>query len=452
MKGSTFSIAAIAVVMSAALITTAGAQQPSAPLVLTLGDAARLAARQSAQSVIAHLRTREAEARVTQSRADLFPTLHTSALESGHTLNSATFGFDFPTAEGEAPLLDPNGQIIGPVNTLDLRAHVTVPAIDFAARERVSSARASLRASEAAAQNAADQAAAVAAQAYLRAARAEALVRARAADSTLADSLLVIANAQLTAGVGVGLDVTRARSQLAAAHSQLIAARGERSRTMLELVRAIGAPMDATVTLSHGLEADAGEPIPTESEAIAIALKQRSDIAAAERSLEAARQGSKAIRAERLPVLAAFADDGAIGTSTQHLLNTYTWGVQVSLPLFDGFKRSGRLNEQQAVEAQLDVQLRELGRDITVQVRSALLDLSVSREQLGAANGRLSLARQEYAEAQDRFRAGVAGNADVVAAAIALNGARNAVIEAETAYQSARVSLARAEGIATQLE
>ena len=427
------------------------AQQP-APLVLTLGDAARLAARQSAPAIIAQLQTREAQARVTQHRADLLPTLNTTALESGHTLNSATFGFDFPTPEGETPLLDPNGQIIGPVNTLDLRAHVTVPAIDFAARERLAGARTSLRASQAAALNAAEQAAATAAQAYLRAARAEAVIAARAADSTLADSLLIIANAQLSAGVGVALDVTRARSQVAAVHSQLIGARGERSRALIELVRAIGAPMDAAITLSHGLDVDASDRVPVESDAIAVAMKQRPDIVAASRSLEAARQGARAIRAERLPTLAAFADDGAIGTNTQHMLNTYTWGVQVSLPIFDGSKRNGRLNEQQAISAQLDVQLRELERDITAQVRSALLDLAVAREQLAAAKGRLSLAQLEYNQAQERFRAGVSGNADVITAALALNAARNGVINAETDYQSARVSLARAEGIATQLE
>ena len=126
-------------IFSSLLTGTAGAQQPT---ILTLGEAARLAARQSAPALIAQLETREAAARVTQARADLLPSLRTSALESGHTLNSATFGFDFPSPEGETPLLNPNGQIIGPVNTLDLRAHGTVPAIDCAARERVGVARA----------------------------------------------------------------------------------------------------------------------------------------------------------------------------------------------------------------------------------------------------------------------------------------------------------------------
>jgi outer membrane protein TolC len=134
------------------------------------------------------------------------------------------------------------------------------------------------------------------------------------------------------------------------------------------------------------------------------------------------------------------------------MLNTYEWGVQVSLPIFDGSKRSGKLNEQEARAAQLDVQRKELERTVTVEVRTALLDIGIARDQVDAARGRLGLAQQEYSQAQDRFRAGVAGNADVVTAALSLNAARNQVIDALTAYQAARVGLARAEGTATQLE
>ena len=213
------------------------AQQPAAT-ALTLGDAARLAAKQSAPSLSARLRTREAAARVVQSRSELLPSLNALALQNGHTLNSATFGIDFPTPAGQKPFFDPNGEVIGPINTLDVRARVTVSAIDFAARERVTSARLAERASDASARSAAEDAAAAAALAYLRATRADAIVQARAADSLLADSLVSIARDQLAAGVGVALDVTRAQSQLAGIHAQLIAARGDQSRTPLQLVRA----------------------------------------------------------------------------------------------------------------------------------------------------------------------------------------------------------------------
>jgi outer membrane protein TolC len=80
-----------------------------------------------------------------------------------------------------------------------------------------------------------------------------------------------------------------------------------------------------------------------------------------------------------------------------------------------------------------------------------MLDISSAREQVDAARERQRLAELEVEQARDRFRAGVAGNADVVTASQTLNAARTAVIDALSQYQAARVSLARAEGNVTQL-
>jgi outer membrane protein TolC len=55
------------------------------------------------------------------------------------------------------------------------------------------------------------------------------------------------------------------------------------------------------------------------------------------------------------------------------------------------------------------------------------------------------------AQARDRFRAGVAGNADVITASLSLNAARTAHVDALAAYHAARVALARAEGAVTEL-
>lgn len=436
----------------AALLFPVVVSGQQAPITITLGDAARLAARQSAPAIEADLRTREAEARVVQRRADLLPSVNTSVLESGHTLNSATFGFDFPAAPGEKPLLDPAGQIIGPVKTLDVRGRVTLPAIDFAARERVQTARVGVLASQAQAKAAGNQAASAAAIAYLRVTRADALVSARAADSVLADTLLSIARDQLHAGVGVGLDVTRAQSQLAGIHSQLISARGDAARSRLELIRAIGAPLDASIAIASPLQGtEITADIPDEAASIGVAMSRRADIQAASRELDAGRQGSRAIKAERLPTLNAFADDGAIGKNGSHFLNTYMWGVELSFPIFDGFRRQGKLSEQDAVNAGLEVRRKELERQVSVEVRSAIVNLASARDQVVAARERLGLAQQEYSQAQDRFKAGVASNADVIAASLSLNGARNLEIDALANYQAAKVDLARAEGIATEL-
>lgn len=427
--------------------TTAAPPAAGQTLVLTLGDAVQLAARQSPTAETGRLRAAEARARATQRRADLLPNASASALRSGRTFNTATLGLDLPTAPGQPPLFNPNGQIAGPVVTTDLRAKASMNVIDLAALARVRAAQAAVRASDADAVNAAEIAAAQTAAAYLRALRADAQLVARAQDSTLAAELLGIARSTLKAGTGTGLDVTRAEAQAAGVRAQLIAARSERSRARLELLRTMGVSLDVSLVLADSLDQLAmTDTVPDAEAATARALANRPDLRAANEQYDAAKRSIRAIQAERLPSLGLFGDQGAIGKTSNHLLNTYDWGVQLSLPLFDGLRREGRIEEQRAVTNEVDVRRRDLREQAGVDVRAALLDLGSAREQVDAARERVRLAEQEVSQARDRFSAGVGGNADVVTASLGLTAARNQLLDALTLFQSARVSLARAEG------
>ena len=435
-----------------------GAQQPSPPSLgqpvrLSLGDAVRLAARQSNGVQSAEQRVAEAVARVRQSRAALLPEVSANALQSGRTFNSVTFGISLPSAPGQPPLFNPDGEVLGPVNTLDLRGRVQTNLIDPAAIARVRTAQTAVDAARADIGNAGDLAASQAAVAYIRVQRGSAQLNARLADSVLARELLNIAQSQLEAGVGVALDVTRAQSQLAGIRAQLISARNERDRAQLDLRRALNLALDTPVELTDSLTSVVPEDLALdEATATARALRDRPDLRAAEQQLRAARQTVSAIRAERLPSVSAFGDQGTIGKSgSSRLLPTYTYGLQLSLPIFDGFRREGRIQEQEAVTRELDVRRRDLEQQASIDVRGALLDLAAAREALSASRERLRLAEQEVSQARERFRAGVAGNADVVTAALTLNAARSQYVDVLTALQQARVSLARAEGAVTQL-
>jgi outer membrane protein TolC len=430
-------------------VTTAARAQDSSYRRLTLGDAVRIASHQNANVEIARLRSDEAEARVRQRRADLLPNLSSYIQEAGRTFNTSTLGIDFPTAPGQKPLFDPRGQIEGPINTTDIRGRFQQNLFDAGAFARVRAAKAAARSSSADADQAAELAANTAAVAYVRAMRAEAELRSRQADTTLATELLGIARSQLQAGTGVGLDVTRARAQLAATKANLIASRNARDRAQLDLARALSLPANTRVILADSLGANVNVPIADEATLVAQAMSTRADLRAEVQRLRAAQTSISAVRAERLPTVGLVADDGAIGRMGQRLLNTYTWGVQLSVPFFDGFRREGRIQEQSAIADESRARLRDLELQTSADVHGALLDLSGAREQLDAARERLSLAEQELSQARERFNAGVAGNADVVNASLALTTSRSLVIDAETAWDLARVSLARATGSVT---
>jgi outer membrane protein TolC len=433
----------LSVILLLASAATARAQDSAITHPLTLGDAARLAARQNASAIQARYRAEQASARITQSRSDLLPSVSGYAEENGRSFNTATFGIPFPG-------FDPRGQVIGPVNIFDVRGKVSENFLDFAALQRVKSARTTARAFGATAENEAELSAQNAASAYLRAQRADAQLSAREADSVLADSLLGISREELRAGVGVALDVTRAQSQFASVRAQLIVARNERDRARLDLLRALGQPLTANVTLADSLtKLDIRDTTIDEQGAIEGAMHARPDLRAADEQIRAAQQQVTAIKAERLPSLSAFGDYGYIGD--KRYLGTYDWGIQVSIPIFDGLHREGRIEEAKAMANEIDVRRRDLRQQVAIEVRGALLDLASARQEADAVREALRLAQQEVAQAQERFRAGVAGNADVITASLALNTARTQAVDALASYQGAKVALARAVGSVTAL-
>jgi outer membrane protein TolC len=419
---------------------------------ISLADAAQMAARQNGAVDIARTRVEQYEARALQRRGQLFPDLAAGVQQSSRTINSATFGFSFANPVTGKPLLRPDGEIIGPVHTLDLRYRVQAQLVDLGKLATWRAAQSATTAAQADVAAQAEAAAGNAATVYVRAARAEAQLQARRADSTLAADLLRIARDQLSAGVGIALDVTRAESQLAAVRAQIIGARNERDRTLLELKRVAGIAPDAVIELTDSLAGMAiGAALPSEAAAVNAAMEGRPDVRALRALENAQQQSAHAIRMEGLPQLSAMAEQGVLGRNTDRLLPTYTWGLQLSAGIFDGWRRRSRLEEQVALSRETDARLRDLRAQSTLEVRAALLDLAAALEQVDAVRERLRLSEQEVTQAQDRFRAGVAGNADVIAALLSLNQSRTLRNDALASYHGARIALARAMGAAQLL-
>ena len=406
---------------------------------LTLGGAARIAAERGITAIVGRERASQQGAVARQARASLLPSLTSETVIDG--------GTDTPvpsTLGGNSGLAS-----LGLDRTVDMRVRLTQPLLDLGALGKWKAERADADAAAAIADHDADRAAADGAQAYLVVLRAQARVDARKADSALAADLLAIARQNLQAGTSIALDVTRAESQVAAATSQLIKARSERARTELALLRALGLPIGERVTLADSLRAPASVDLAvTEADAIRRALLSRGDMRSAETTTLAAERNIRATRMERLPSVSAFAQ---AASNANGGLDAHTYGLQISVPVFDGLKREARIQEAQSRRIEAEARADDVRRQIEVEVRSAMLDLTAAREQVAAADVQLGLAEREVAQARERFTSGVAGNADVINAQLSLNSARDVLVDALTSYHSARVSLASAQGRTVEL-
>jgi len=132
-------------------------------------------------------------------------------------------------------------------------------------------------------------------------------------------------------------------------------------------------------------------------------------------------------------------------------IGTRQVAVQVTLPILDGFRREGRAAEQQAAVRESDVRARDLRLQVAADVDGALLDLRSAGAQQTIAAERLQLAAEEVSQARARFKAGVAGNIEVITAQSSLLRARDADIDARFAAVAARIALARSVGSARTL-
>ena len=88
-----------------------------------------------------------------------------------------------------------------------------------------------------------------------------------------------------------------------------------------------------------------------------------------------------------------------------------------------------------------------LGR-IDQEVRDALFDLQSDSQQVEVAERSVNLADQTLLQARDRFRSGVTDNIEVVQAQESVSTANESLISSLYRYNLAKISLARAMGIA----
>ena len=233
-----------------ALATALAAQQGPLPLSLKRAVAIALAPEGNAHLEIAGEGVRQAEARSRQARGALLPNVDASVNYQNLTRNLEAMGirFNVPVAGFRFPTR------VGPFNVFDARAAGTQNIFDFSAIRRYQASRAGIAAARSETENAREQVAALVARAYVTALRSEADIEAVRANITLAEAILEQARDVRAAGTGTGIEITRARVQLANEEQRLLVVENEQRRARLQLLRAMGLRLDTAIELTDRLE------------------------------------------------------------------------------------------------------------------------------------------------------------------------------------------------------
>jgi outer membrane protein TolC len=422
--------------------------EAGATLQLSLKEAVNIALSPAgnARLQLAEELIQQARARSAQSRAALLPNIDGAVTQQSQTRNLAALGvriqlpvpgFSFPT-------------FVGPFNVFDARATASQSVFDLSAIRRYQASRAGISLAEAEKENARDQVRDLVARAYLAGLRAQASVEAEKANVELSEALLKLAASNKDAGTGTGIEVTRARVQLANQRQRLLVAQNELRRAHLQLLKALGLDLDAAVVLSDPLTYLPVAPV-TPEQALQVALESRPDWKAQQKRQAAAALTAGAAKVERLPSVYVFGDYGSSGSSIDNSVPTRVIGFQVRIPVFDGGRRDARRAENYSLLRQESIRGHDLRAQIELEVRTALDGLQSATDQVQAAQEGLALATNESAQAERRYKAGVGSSIEVTDAQTRLERARNNMIVALFNYNLARIDLGSATGTIRQV-
>jgi outer membrane protein TolC len=372
-----------------------------------------------------------------QSLANLLPNLSAQATTTEQQINLATFGITvpgFPT-------------IVGPFNVVDLRAELTAPILDFQAINKLRSANQSVSAAQLGYRNSRELVVVAVGVGYLQALTAEARVATVEAQLKTAQALYQQALDQKNAGVVPAIDLLRAQVEMQAQQTRLVATKNQFDEDKLQLARIIGMPTGQEFSLAQKIPYTPAPPL-TVDESITRALHDRADYNAAQARVRAAEYSVEAAHSERLPKVGVNGNYGTTGTSVTSNHGTFAFAAGVSVPIFEGGRIKGDIEQAQAVVNQRRAEADDLRGRIEYEIRAAFLNLNSAAEQVRVATSTVDLSNQTLTQAQDRFRAGVANNIEVVQAQESVANSNDALINSTLQFNLAKLALARALGVA----
>ncbi|MCZ2146817.1 MAG: TolC family protein [Bryobacterales bacterium] len=372
--------------------------------------------------------------RVSLSR--LLPTLSIQGSETSEQLNLAAFGLK--PAPGTP-------SVVGPFGIFDFRGVVSQTILNLRNMDTARASTESLRAAEFQVKDARDAVTLVVAALYLQAQSGASRIEAVKAQVAGSRALYEQAADFKKAGTVPAIDVLRAQVELQAQQQRLIAARNAYEKQKLQLGRAIGLPDGQAIRLTDAMP-DKPAQAPEFEEALRQAYAARMDYQSLAAKVKAAEWARKAASAGRYPTVDFNGDYGVMGPSAVNSHGVYTASVGVKIPVFDGRRVQGEVEQAAAALGREKAQLEDMRGRIAYEIRAAMLDVKAAADLVAVSKGSVELAKQQETQARDRFAAGVTNNLEVVQAQEALAGANENYISSLLGYNIAKASLARAIG------
>ena len=451
---------AVLVTSSVAHAQLPSGSRPGDTLRLSLGDAVSIAMRQSDEVGLAAARIDLADAQHGTSRASLLPQLR---ITSAYT-------HVYESARGNAV-----GSVFNQPNTYTVNANFSQTL--FQGGRLISATRAADDMRRAARFDEHEERALVTVQvqrAYLQALYAARIVELQENNLVLASSRLSQVELFERAGQAARYDVLRARVERANIEPLAIQARSDREIAVLELKRVVNVPVDQPVALTSRIDpATALATLAAIDDTVT--MRERAAVRSAELNVDAKRLGIKVARADYFPAVSAFIQSGyqafppigfgfptsrgalseqscpagsAVGRTCQNggFFADRLAGINISFPLFDGFRVKSNVDLAEAQTRLAELQLQQQREAVSIEAARARAELGRARAVFAARQQNSSEADEAFRLATLRFSRGLSTQLEVSDAQLALLTAQSTEARATYDLFLAAAELARTLG------
>ena len=257
-----------------------------------------------------------------------------------------------------------------------------------------------------------------------------------------------LAQEQNAIGITTRLEVIRANVQVVNTRSQLVQVRNRRKLAEENFKLALGLPLNQTISIEGRLRAELKQV--NLEQAIATALERRPEIQQFEIQEQISEKQVKVAKAGNKPKLSSFGNYIFNDSERQAFDTSWSVGVVLQFPIFDGFATRARVNQARLQLDQIRTNKDQLLDSIKLEVKSALFDLEAAQNLIDVQGGIVEEAAEGLRIANVQHEAGLITGVELTDVELSHTQAQVNRLQAIHDYIVAVARLERA--ISTRLE
>jgi len=291
--------------------------------------------------------------------------------------------------------------------------------------------------------------------AYLTAGLAQRLVGIAVESRRVAAEHLAQVEAFFEAGTAAEFDVLRARVDLENRDPIVVQAENSATLAVLDLKRLVNIPARQPVRLVSELDPTL---VDVDEEALREMVMDRPALQAAAEAVGMREEAVNIAKGNRLPTVTflgtmgfqAYPDD-PLPPGFDEWRKDWSAALSISMPLFDGFRTKGEIDQARADLKTAELQETQLEESLSLQLAAALAEYRAARSQILARRQTVTMAERALELAEVRFASGLSTQLEVSDAALLLDQARVNEVQALYDYVRALATLERLSGGKMQL-